>query len=508
MQNKKSILKLGTDQLWISVILAGFLFYVSLIPIPPNDFWWHLKIGEIIFVERYIPTTNMLAWTLPDNAPFYYASWFGELLFYVIYRFGGLEMIVFIKTLLAGITFGLVGYLSKVKSGSWRIAAITTAIACIMSMNNLPVRTQIWAWIPFVLFLIILNNYTEKNRNFKQLLFLPIIMAFWINVHGTFILGFILLGIYMIGEVVQRFIKKNEALEWRNIFELALVSGISALAILINPRGFRVAGYVSSILTNQPIQSFIEEWLPPTPGGIANVMFFSSVIGMILVFAYSQFKPKVTEILLVIAFLWLAFNGQRSVIWYAIVSMPILAKGIALLPIKAPDLPVQYKFSNFVILSLIFLPVLLVQPWFIRNFPLPETYLSQVILDSSEGPLLAINTPLDASRYLIEHPGGRLFNEMGYGSYLIWSNPDQKVFIDPRIELYPQEIWEDYMDLSRGINTHFLLDSYQITRVMLDKSLQKGLGNELQNDAQWLLEYEDKTTQIWKNMNGDSNEDD
>ena len=40
-----------TDQLWPLIVLAGFLFFVSLVPLPPNDFWWHLKIGEIIYSE-------------------------------------------------------------------------------------------------------------------------------------------------------------------------------------------------------------------------------------------------------------------------------------------------------------------------------------------------------------------------------------------------------------------------------------------------------------------------
>jgi hypothetical protein len=491
-------LKIGTDRLWLGVILAGFLFYVSLIPLPPNDFWWHLKIGEFIYIGKHIPTTNMFAWTIPSNAPFFYASWLGELLFYILYRVGALEIIIFIRTILAGITFGMVGYLSKEKSGSWRIAAITTALACIMSMNNLPVRTQIWSWIPFALFLTILNEYTEKSKDFKILLLLPALMIFWVNVHGTFVLGFLLLGITILGEISRKIIKNESALAWRNISELLIIFIVSLLALLINPRSFEITKYVSGILTNQPIQSFIEEWLPPTPKGIANISFFASILLVIVTFTYSRYKPKLTEMLLLVVFSWLAFNGQRSVIWYAIVSMPILAKGIASLPIRFAPLPNQKKIINLLIVLLIFLPVFLVQPWLIRNFPLPNTYLEQVFLDSSDGPLLSIKTPIEAGKFLRDNPGGRLFNEMGYGSYLIWKIPDQEVFIDPRIELYPMELWEDYISISRGVNIQNLMAQYQITRVLLDKSLQKGLSGELSSSNNWVLEYEDKSSQLWK----------
>jgi hypothetical protein len=94
------------DQLWVLVILAGFIFYVSLIPTPPNDLWWHLKAGELIFQQKAIPTTNLFAWTLPSSEPFFYAAWLGELLLYLLYRWGGIELIIFTRNLLALFTLG------------------------------------------------------------------------------------------------------------------------------------------------------------------------------------------------------------------------------------------------------------------------------------------------------------------------------------------------------------------------------------------------------------------
>src|SRR4030067_279853 len=80
--NKTKHNGIGIDILWVLVILAGFLFFTSLIPLPPNDFWWHLKIGESIYITHSIPTTNIYAWSLPVDQPFFYAAWLGELLLY------------------------------------------------------------------------------------------------------------------------------------------------------------------------------------------------------------------------------------------------------------------------------------------------------------------------------------------------------------------------------------------------------------------------------------------
>src|SRR4030043_1006967 len=99
-QNNATKRKYGIslDILWTLVILSGFLFFTSLIPLPPNDFWWHLKIGEYIYTNHSIPTTNMYAWTLPADQPFFYAAWLAALLFYIIYRLGGLALIITLRT--------------------------------------------------------------------------------------------------------------------------------------------------------------------------------------------------------------------------------------------------------------------------------------------------------------------------------------------------------------------------------------------------------------------------
>ena len=111
---------IGLDILWVLVILSGFLFFTSLIPLPPNDFWWHLKIGEYIFTNHSIPTTNIYAWSLPADQPFFYAAWLAELLFYILYRLGNLDLIIFTRTILIAITMCLVAI--EVSPPEWFLA--------------------------------------------------------------------------------------------------------------------------------------------------------------------------------------------------------------------------------------------------------------------------------------------------------------------------------------------------------------------------------------------------
>jgi hypothetical protein len=488
---------ISLDIVWILVILAGFLFFTSLIPLPPNDFWWHLKIGEYIFTNHSIPTTNMFAWTLPSNQPFFYGAWLSELLFYILYRIGNIDLIITVRTILFGLTLWLVATEVRRRSSSWRIAAIAVALLCLMTINNLIVRTQMWAWLPFITTYIVLKRYTEGNIGWRWLLLCPLSMIYWVNVHGSFILGLILIGAFFLGEIVSKLLKQEKAINWHQIGWIGGTGILSGLAVLVNPRLTAIVSYTINLLSNPPSQQLIEEWQSPTPNGIANISFFVSILLFIIILAYSRYRLTPTEIILFVGFLWLAWSGQRYVIWYGIVLSPILAREIKDLPLKFPSFVPQKNWLNLALAIMLFIPLIAVQPWFVEHMPLPDTYWEQVLRNSPAGPLLKVDTPIAAADYLKSHPGGRLFNEMGYGSYLIWAVPQQGVFVDTRVELFPYEQWMDYIHINRGTNYNEILTQYGVDRILLDKKLQPDLATVLTKDQQWNLEYDDQYSQIW-----------
>lgn len=322
-------------------------------------------------------------------------------------------------------------------------------------------------------------------------------MMLWVNLHGSFILGLGMMGIYLIGEFARSTLKLAGALSLKQLYWLLGATTATVLTVLVNPRFNGILAYIQNLLSNQPVQQLIEEWQSPTPHGLANLVFFGSILLLIVALATSHSRLTLSELLLILAFLWLAWGSQRSVTWYGIVVMPLLGKIIKGIPLRTPPLPAQSNLLNLLIAIILFIPAFLVQPWFIDQFPLPDSYLAQIQIDAEVGPLVSVHTPIGAARYLQEHPGGRLFNELGYGSYLMWAIPDQPVFIDPRIELYTQEIWDDYIHLSNGTNVTFLLQRYNITRILLDKELQSQLSNYLHNDFSWQIEFSDHISELW-----------
>ena len=88
---------------------------------------------------------------------------------------------------------------------------------------------------------------------------------------------------------------------------------------------------------------------------------------------------------------------------------------------------------------------------------------------------------------------------LSFGSYLIWAAEDEyRVFIDPRIELYPIEIWRDYITISNALPgwKEKLLD-YGIQVIMANPKTQSSLTESLATAPGWSLVFEDQAAVIY-----------
>jgi hypothetical protein len=491
----------GIDQLWALLALTLIGAFIALVPTPPHDFWWHLKAGQLVATQG-IPTTNMFAWSLPADAPYTYATWLGEWLFYALYSVGGLQTAILARNLLGLAGFALVAAEARRRSGSWRLAALAALLAAAMTINNLPARTQNWSWVPFGLFALIVGAYTSGRARPRVLLVLPLLMAFWVNAHGAFVLGLALLGIATAGETLRAILRQPGAPGWARLRWLYLALAATLAATLINPLGLGIFSYVLKLLTDPPSQGLVNEWQPPTTRGLAGFFFFASILALLAAFALARRRPALTDVLLACAFLWLAWTGQRYVVWYGMLAMPMLAESLASLRATRARASAPRMQIPSTIIALVLLGMLVaVQPPFKPSLALPREYKA-LFADVPGAPeLFSADTPVGAAAYLRANPiEGRLFNEMGYGSYLDWAlYPDAQVFVDPRVELYPLTTWQDYLAIrdARDYNA-LLIDKYDVRRVLLDKPLQPRLAAALAADPRWEREYADARAEIYR----------
>jgi hypothetical protein len=503
---------LRLDQLWAVFALAMIAAFISLVPTAPNDFWWHLKAGELIATQG-LPTTNLFAWSLPADAPFVYQSWLGEWLFYQLYRLGGLQLVIFARNMLGAAAYGLVAVEAQRRSGSWRLAALAALFAAAMTINNFNARTQNWSWLPFMATLILLGRYSEGRLAARWLITLPLIMLFWVNAHGAFTLGLLLAGAFVAGETLRRLLRQPRALSWPGLRALYLAAAAMAAATMLNPLGPGVFAYVLDLLRDAPSQSLINEWQSPTPRGFAGAAFYLGVLAVIGAFAFARRRPTVTDVLLVCGLAWQAFVGVRYVVWFGMAALPIVAQSLAApRPVLGPaprprgsqdeakPLRGAGSAANLALAAALLLGVVALQPWTKPLLGLPAPYQALFAPVPGAPQLFSADTPVAAVEHLrAESCAGRIFNEMGQGSYMSWAlYPAAQHYIDPRVELFPLAQWETYAAVSKGQGVAEFLEREQIACVSLDTAHQPGLAAAMAGLPSWERSLSAGTSEVWR----------
>jgi hypothetical protein len=374
-----------------------------------------------------------------------------------------------------------------------------------MTVNNLNARTQNWSWLPFMGVLMILGGYSAGRCTPRWLIALPLLMIFWVNAHGAFVIGLLVAGAFVVGETLRRLLRHPRALGWPQLRWLYLAFAGMGVATLANPLGAGVFGYVSSLLSDQAIQGLINEWQPPDPRSLAGGMFIVGVLALIAAFAFARRRPTISDALIVCGLAWQAFTGARSVVWFGMAAMPIMAQSLAapraVFSAEVAEQPPRGSgVANLLTALLIAASFVALQPWLKPLVGLPAPYRA-IFADVPGAPqLFSVDTPVAAVDELRARPcAGPIFNEMGYGSYMAWAlYPAAQSFIDPRIELFSLKLWQDYAAISRGQEALTKLDGYGVACVLLDRGHQPGLANALEGSPSWERSFMSGQSEIWR----------
>jgi hypothetical protein len=342
----------------------------------------------------------------------------------------------------------------------------------------------------------------------RSLLLVPLLMCAWVNLHGAFAVGLGLIGVTVAGETIKLLVSSRlpvgRALSRRRLAWLWLTGALSGAALLVNPRGLEVIGYVGRLVGNPAVRQLVIEWQPADLLQFPGVLILFALALAAYLWLRRPGRFDLTDALLLLSFAWLAWSGQRNVIWFGMVAWPIVAGLLArparatrrsMLSPRAGSARAHPPLLSYGLLLGVSLPLLIVQPPFKAALDLPPVFAG-LGRSVPEGSLIERSTPVAAVQWLQQHPlpsDARLFHDMGYGSYLMWALPGVRVYIDPRIELYPLAVWQRYQRIARAENAHAELDDLQATHALLSRQDQPELITELAaTGSGWTERYADE----------------
>jgi hypothetical protein len=480
---------LDLDTTYVLIALAPIVLRALIMPIAPNDFWWHMAHGRLIWNTGKVPVVDHFSYT-QNGAPFYNQSWLSQLWFYGLQQLGGVPLVLVGQAFCVAFAYGLLLWLCIKRTDKKRLCVgLLLAGVMPMSFDNWQVRPQTFALPFFAAYLCILSAYRLRWGNY--LWALPLLMAFWVNLHGSFEQGLALIVLALIGEGIRRKRGDDQALtasQWRALLGWG---ALSLAATLLNPRGINIYFYVHDVLRH-PSTQFSSEWAAPSFKQFTDVYFFLYVIVLAVALSKARPRPPLTDWLIVLPFLLVAFISGRSIMWFGLVSLPLFALALSSLAKAPSNVESTGKqlnersatLMNGVVVLVVWLMVLLTLPWIKPALGLPPQL----------GSVVDPQTPVKMTAALRALPPDerpkRLFHSEAFGSYLIWGAPEQKVFIDPRFELYPPQQWRNFNDLKRGLRVPELLHTYRFDGLMLDKKEHKNLIAKVKATGRWKVACE------------------
>lgn len=492
--------RLKLEHLWIITVLIGVFIFLNTLPIGPNDFWWHIAIGRDIVTSGEIPIYDTYSHTMAGQLyPSYQMFWLPEVVLYQVYQLGGAELIVFFNALIILCSYALLLWLCFRACGSWRAASVGTIAAIVFGIHNWNVRPQVVSYLIGVLFLWGIYEYRRKRNPLWMAIF-PLGMVVWANSHGSFPIGLVLLGIWLADETWQlgmAWFRREEGFTYKPLIAPVLALVITCLATLVNPRGFGIVSYVLSLSANDIVQNMVTEWAPTTLRSQAGTIYIAGFLICTTLLIFSPKRPNFFQFITYLIFGVLLFRTLRGAVWFGLVMAPILADHLTAIGERS-----QFRrksatggkgspIINLALLGVLLLLAVLSLPW-LRDF------LSSLQIEKFS--VLSFQTPEAATEYLLENQvEGKIFNDMGFGSYLIWkAQPEYPVFVDPRIELYPNKIWEDYIVIINALpGWQEYLDEYGLDILVLSPRHQGKLIEALGESASWEQVYSDQTAEIF-----------
>src|SRR5437660_4991095 len=271
--------------------------------------------------------------------PWYAWEWLYDVLIAAIYQALGLNGVVFFTAAVIAATFALVLRLTLRQGGGLPVAVILLLLAVGASTIHFFARPHVLSWLLTVIWFQLLDGSETtletavEDKQLRRLLWLPAIMLLWTNLHGGFLLGIALSGLYLIAGLIRYFSdRKDRQTIGRWLKRLAVATLFSLFATLVNPYGYKLHVHIYLYLSNRFLMNHIDEFLSPNFHGVAQQCFAALLLIAVITLATKRQKLWFSHLLVIIFAVYSGLYASRNLpvpsILLIVVVAPILSASI------------------------------------------------------------------------------------------------------------------------------------------------------------------------------------
>jgi hypothetical protein len=481
------------------VLLIGFVFVIlANRPLWHTDLWDHLNYGQNIIETRTVSDTEPLMY-LCRGVRMINIPWLAQVGMAAVNSRFGLTGLQFGYGLLIAMCLAVVAYRSVRLSHS----AVGGIIACAIFLKvNLDQLLVIRPQLGGVLFYCIVVAWMFGRVKHSKFVWIgmPLMYALWANIHGSFSMGLMLMGLTGLGRFGDVLVISKSlriALLDREFHRTILLTQLCAAAALLNPSGLAIYPEVFNVAGNPNINSMFE-WDALT---LRTAQGQSAAAAALLAFMAIKLSPRRLHCGEMLAFVLtglLAMWSGRMLNWWAPIAgivtgthlIASMRKTTAWL--KNPQPGKRTGLWTVVSLGLVWILFALTSFGMqVMRGRIP----AGLSLVSSETPVATLAF-LNSEEKL---PSGIAFVPAEWAGYVMNSGMNT---VEPMVNLHvhitPEQVWNDYVRLVNGPSDwQSLMDEYGINLAIVDKDRHPGLLKRIRESADWSAQYEDRQAVVF-----------
>jgi hypothetical protein len=461
-----------------------------------GDTGFHIRAGEYIIENHEVPTRDIFSHTPPPGGWIAH-EWLSEVIFALIHRATGLTGLVIVSSVIIALLFYLLMDFLMEKGVSIILASLLTSFAALISSIHWLARPHLSSLLLVLIFYRVIDRYESGKGN--RLYLLPPLMLLWVNLHGGFMVGLLLLGVYVAGNSLSLLLdrkgggypNKNDAK--RKIKALAITLGLCVIASAVNPQGFGILFFPLKLAQEKLLMDNVIEWQSPN---FHYMMPFAYMLMLLIVIVgVSPLRLTATEAILLVLFTYMSLYSARHIPLFALITSPIIGT-------RAEDIVQKWKGNRYVMKFIEISENVSKTDSASRGHVWPAVAVAAVIVLAVMG---SIKYQFDEEKFPVraveflkqEKISGNMFNDDEFGDYIIYSAwPEYKVFFDGRSDMYGEERLKEYFDIIwLRPEMEEVFEKYDISWVIY--KAESPLSAYLAERDDWDLIYEDEVAKIF-----------
>ena len=451
----------AVSQAWVLAFLVLALGMWPQAMLSDADSYWHIAAGAWMLDHHTVAHSDPFSFSL-GGKPWISHEWGAEVSMALIYRIAGWPGLMLMTAMTLGATALIMArWMARYISGLALWVSVCAGLSLIAP--HYLIRPHIWVLPLLALWVEALLRARAENR--APPLWQAVLILIWVNMHGSFFIGMVLIGPFALEAILSADPKARLTV----IQDWALFGLASLMAALGNAHG--IEGLIFPIkLILMPAISGIAEWQPadlsrPSP-------FILAMIGLAYGVVRLKLRLPVWRGVILIGLIYLTLQHERQEMILGIVGAMLLVDPLSKALAQQASSEVQTHAK--------FWPIILI----LGVLGLSAVRLNLPAMPSAQqAPIKAVNAvPMS----LRQKP---VLNDYDAGGYLIFKGI--RPFIDGRTDLYGSAFMAEYFEIEQGHSRALdrVLKTYPIAWSI--QRPQSPLVKVLDHHPDWRVLYRD-----------------